>query len=625
MRPRAALGGNVEPRDSRTGGQGGMIVGAGGRRAATPPPRELGAEALLAALGVPWRPVGELPTAALDAIPGRTRLQVQLLDNRGMRGEAAVRAWLEGDWRGGSPALPGMGAAVARIRAAVGRGERIAVFGDYDADGITSCAVALLALRALGADAHPYIPSREDAGRGPNTGALAELHAEGARLIVTTDNGTTNAEEVAHAASLGMDVIVTDHHDPHGPLAPALAIVNPRLAPAPTPDADLAGAGVAFRLAEALLAGRGDGPDADETVESLLDLVAIGTLADIAPLTGANWALVRAGLRRLNTRPRPGLRALLAQAGLAPGSVREADIGFRLAPRLNAGQRLGRPRLALDLLLAADPREAESLAARLGELNAERQRVTDELLREARRQIDETPGGGPLVVAAGDGWPLGMLGLVAGRLADEFGRPAAALSRNGDLVRGSIRGQDGADLVEALGARAELLRYFGGHARAAGFTVAAGDLDALLAHLRERLAAAAGAGAADGATGVAGELVVDCRLPLGRVNGETYERVRDLAPFGPGYAEPLFVCRRARVVRCFASGPERRHLRLVLRDATAERVATWPGMGAYADALHRHAAALPPLDVVYRLRPFSAHPEAEPVYVAVVGITPSAP
>lgn len=595
---------------------------------------------LLAALARPWRLAAELPIPTLEAIPGYTRLQVQLLHNRGLGDAAAIGAWLDRDWRAASVAssdrIPQLDAAVARIRLALSRRERIVVFGDFDADGITSCAVLVLALRALGAEVRPYVPHRDDAGRGPSEAAMRELHEQGADLVITTDNGTTNVAEVALANELGLTVIVTDHHAPEGPLVPATAIVNPLLATNPIPDADLAGVGVAFRLAEALLAAPpaglpGDAKPPAGLLESLLDLVAVGTIADIAPLSAVNWALVRAGLDRLNSHPRAGLRALLAQVGVAAGDVTEGDISYRLAPRLNAGQRMGEPRVALDLLLIDDSAEAERLAARLAQLNDARRRKTDELLAEAHAQLRARPlaAGAPLVVVEGRGWPLGMLGLVAGRLAEEHKRPAAAIAREGELCRGSLRGPDGVSVVAALGAAGELLAHFGGHARAAGFTVSTANLDPLLARLRAYLAVAGQAGQTSvnggrdttGADGEAsdGAMLVDCRLPLAKVTAEKYREVRALGPFGLGFPQPRFLARGTRIVRCFRSGPGQRHLRLVLRDATAQRVASWPNHGQYAEALARQLPALPPLDVVYSFDPFYVSGTAE--YVCVESLS----
>ena len=621
-----------------------------------------------------WDVYPELPIAELDAaIPELTRLQVQILANRGIRGAAGARAFVGADWRSVPPDPMGLDAALERLRQARARAERVVVFGDYDVDGITSCAVMLLALRAAGIDAHPYIPSRDDDGRGLNEAAVRVLAADGARLIVTTDCGTSNVAEVQLAASLGVDVVVTDHHSPTGALAPALALVNPRQPSCPSTEKNLAGVGVAFRLAEAVLTREPGAPHAT-VLSALLDLVAVGTIGDIVPLTRENWTLAHAGLSRLNAAPRPGLRALGEQAGLRLGFITERDISFALAPRLNAAGRMGSPLLALQLLVTEDAAEAGALAARLQQLNAERQRATDAVMAQARAQAlaqMATAADAPAVlVARGEGWPLGVIGLVAGRLAEEFGRPALVVSVEGAECRGSLRGPAGFNLVEALAQRADLFRRFGGHAQAAGFTLATADLDALIAHLRAaaQLQAArdgraqqAPPGATADPASVAGvapgsaldpalgadalapltpddlpldladaplppdraapgppALRVDCRLPLRRVLPETYAAVRALAPFGPGFSEPVFFAPRVRLVRCWRSGPEGRNLRLLLREDREERVALWSRRGDLLPSL----LDLGLVYVAYTLDAF-ARPGAAPEYtMRVVDLRP---
>lgn len=635
----------------------------------------------------PWRVARELSSAALDAITRAapiTNLQAQLLDNRGIHGAAAAQRFLTGDWRAQGVALPNQALAVARLRRAAREGERIIVFGDYDSDGMTSCAILLVALRALGAQADPYIPRRDDDGRGLNLEAVDLLASQGARLIVTTDCGSANVAEVARAHELGMEVIITDHHPPYGEL-PDCLIVNPQLghadaashsqASAPTQPtlstqadghdpidrgnlADISGAGVAFHLAQALLTAppnEAEETDADAvasqppslapraptltdaeataTLTSLLDLVVIGTIGDVVPLTPHNWALAHAGLKRLGAQPRIGLRALLASAGIAPGQATERDIAFAIAPRLNAAARLGQPMTALHLLICDDDVEASQLAAQLESLNQERQRITDQVMAEAREQartqVRAQHGERPsLVFVIGDGWPLGIIGLVAGRLVDEYSCAAVTLSRMGDECRASARGPEGVNLVAALAERPDFFRRFGGHARAAGFTIATADVEALREYLTQRLATlntaaddvttASGAGGAGDAgdasegdaapaanaerttRGAAPEpLAVDCRLPLDRVTLPKYAEARRLAPYGVGFPEPQFVCKGARIVRCWPSGVERRNLRLAIRDASAERVFLWSRQGALCDDLRAAIPRLPAYDVVY--------------------------
>jgi single-stranded-DNA-specific exonuclease len=547
----------------------------------------------------PWRELEPLSHEKLAASADLTPLQAQLLHNRGYATPEAMSAFLAADWRASGP-LPDLEKATARLRRAIERGERIVVFGDFDVDGVTSCAVALLALRALGAKAEPYVPSRLDDGRGPSVAAIDALCAHGADLLLTTDCGVTNADELAYAASRGLEVIVTDHHSPQGPLAPAVALVNPRLGPESSPDWELTGVGVAFRLAEALLASK-----QPQAVAPLLDLVALGTLADVAWLSPVNWALARAGLRRLNTRPRPGLQALAKRSGLALGEIAERDIGFKLAPRLNAGNRMGEPGLPLELLLAEDMNAASALAARLDALNAQRQELTERVLAEARAQITGAPE--KLIAVSGADWPVGLLGLVANRLLDQYGVTAIVVRRAGDVCRASARGPEGVNLVEALGQERDRLRYFGGHARAAGFTVAADDLDAVLAALRSSFTSS---GTASGATSAAAAAIVaDCHLPLNRVTWDYYGKICDLAPFGQGFPEPVFVARRTRLLRSWASGVEARNLRLLLRDGQRTLNVLWAQHGYLASALRAETDLI--LDVVYTFDAFRRADSAE--------------
>lgn len=553
----------------------------------------------------PPRIAEQLTHAELNAIPNVTRLQAQLLANRGVRGRDAALAFLRADWHERT-SLPGMDAAIERLRSALTQRERIVVYGDHDCDGMTSCATLLLALRTLGADATPYIPKREDDGRGLNEQAVRQLGADGARLIVTTDCGSANVAEVALARSLGMDVIITDHHPIHGETPRDCIIVNPQLTEEPGVSGDLSGAGVAFRVAEALL--RAVAPDrAERASEELLDLVAIGTIGDIVPMTRENWALSRAGLQRIRQKTRPGLRALLTLANVTISALNERDITFVIAPRLNAAARLGEPLVGVELLLATTDAEANRLAARLDTLNQERQRVTEEIMVDAQRQVQAqlagTSASGALVSAVGEGWPLGMLGLVASRLAEQYQRPAVVISNDSGEARGSARGPDGVNLGEALASRAEVFRRFGGHARAAGFTLASADVADLLDHLRQRLGEQRLEHAHRGAGGYNGvePLRVDCRLTLNLLTPRIYREQQALAPWGPGYPEPVYISQGARIVSCWRSGAEGRNLRFRARDASGEGTFFWARQGDLTDSIRAHLSRLPMLDLIYTL------------------------
>jgi single-stranded-DNA-specific exonuclease len=596
--------------------------------------------------GEEWEIAPELALAELDAVPGCSRLLVQLLSNRGINGVQAVRTFLAGDWRAEDEALPDLGVAVQRIVAAMQAKERIIVFGDFDCDGLTSCALLASALRALGAEVEAYVPRRDDDGRGLNVAAVRELASKHVGLVITTDCGTANVAEVELAVALGMDVIVTDHHPVHGQVAPALALVNPQRAENGT-HSQLAGVGVAFRLAEALCRAAADtsaGRDerrCSDLLDSLLDLVAVGTVADLVPLSTENWALVRAGMRRLNAAPRPGLRALVARSQLPHGSLVPRDISFGLAPRLNAASRLGEPQLALRLLMTEDAAEAEHLAQALDALNQTRQDLTELIVAAAREQVlgyadgSKEPGSEgsghawvnlpSVLIAQGEDWPLGILGLAAGRLAEEYQRAVIVISTSEDECRGSARAPEGYNLGAVLAERADLFRRFGGHAQAAGFTVARSDLNALLAYVREALATTD-----DGrleqaqSRGRSARIGIDCRLPLGRLDTRKFEDIAQLEPCGPGFPEPVFLATGLRILRCWRSGRDGRNLRLVLRDGSGQHSVLWSKHGAHFDLVRKALPGLPPLDVAYSVAPYYRAGAAEPEWtIRVTSIRPT--
>ncbi len=583
--------------------------------------------ALLAGRSRPWVVQECLPDAQLHQ-PGYTRLQVQLLHNRGR----AISTFTTPDsadgqrdsWRASGPLLADLPKAVEHIHAAIASGDQITIFGDYDCDGITSCALLTSALQTLGAQVNGYVPTREDDGRGLNAEAVQQLAAQGTRLLITTDCGTANVEEVQLARSLGIGTIITDHHPLHGPAADALALLNPHHPDNPNAYTDIAGVGVAFRLAEALAAAELDGqPDSDarraalrEQLPALLDLVAVGTIADVAPLTLENWKLAHAGIARLNTRPRPGLAALARRASLTAGQITERDISFSLAPRLNAAGRLGKPELAMRLLLTTDRQEANGLAAELDELNNNRQRLTDEVLLAARQQLgDARQQRDTVLVARGNDWHLGILGLVAGRLCDEYQRPAFVISSNEATAesRGSARGRNGVNLGETLANWGKFKR-FGGHAQAAGFTIASDDLEAFIAYLRKEFPSVLADGDATLEAAIAGAATgepvqVDCELPLSSLDERSYRDIRKLAPFGPvggEFAEPVFLTKNVRVLRCWQSGVEKRNLRLTLGDDKRRRGVNflWQRQGDLCAPIQAALPDLPPVEVVYTLDGF---------------------
>jgi single-stranded-DNA-specific exonuclease len=403
-----------------------------------------------------------------------------ILASRGHRDEDALAALFDDPVRGlhDPRLLPGAGAFKERIGMARERAERVLVFGDFDADGLTGLAILVRALRALGLDTDPYVPDRVAEGHGLSRPAIDRCLAEDRTLIVTVDCGTSSVEEVAAAAAQGVDVLVTDHHRPPQRLPLAAAIVNPHLPGTRYPFPHLAGSGVAFKVAQWLLE---ESPGGREAALAMADFAAIGSIADIVPLTGENRAIVRLGLARLRVDPRPAFAALLRQAGVAPDRVDPGVVAYGLAPRLNAVGRIGHARAAVELLLTDDPGEADAHAADLQAANLVRRDLTTAALAEATELVALDPGT-PAIVIVGD-WPVGIIGLVAGRLVEEHGRPAVVVTRAAHPWRGSARAPAGFDLAEAFVACADLFQRHGGHAAAAGCSL----LPDRYPELRERI------------------------------------------------------------------------------------------------------------------------------------------
>lgn len=535
-----------------------------------------------------WRLARRLSHAQMARLGSVPPLLAQILYNRGYRDLADIERFLRAEEAPlGDPwAMADLPAAVERIGRALDRCEPIAVYGDYDADGLTATAVLCLTLRALGAAARPFVPHREREGYGLRDGALDALRDDGAGLVITVDCGVTAVEEVARARRRGLDVVITDHHEPPAALPPA-PVLNPRRSDCAYPFKDLAGVGVAYRLAEALLRARLPASRAEETAERLLDLVAVGTLADVVPLHGENRGLVRRGLEQLRREGRPGVRALLARAGARQALIDADTVTFTLVPRLNAAGRLADPAIALEVLLAEDEQVAAVLAERVDALNRRRQVLMGESLARARAEALAQMAA-PVVVLAGD-YPLGLCGLLAGRLAEELGVPAVVLQREGDLLRGSARSVPGLDIHAALTSACSLLRRFGGHRQAAGLELSARQL----APLREALTAAVAAQAATASAGA--QLFVDAELRASTVTRwETLEVLRQLEPLGSGNTPPLFLTRRARVVEWRPLGSDRIRLRLAGLDGVFRAAAGAEVAGSLRPG--------DPLDVVYRLR-----------------------
>ena len=541
-----------------------------------------------------WLIAPPVSTQQLARLADLPPLVVQLLHNRRIVDPGAAHDFLN-DRAGGSDPfrLKGMHEAVTRLRRAIRQQESIAVYGDFDTDGVTATALLVETLSALGAQVQPYIPHRVDEGYGLNLDALRHLYSQGVRLVVTVDCGIRSVHEVEQAGR-GLDLIVTDHHSVGERLPPALATLNPKQPGCPYPFKDLAGVGLAYKLAQALLRVEQQmGGPADLAEESLLDLVALGTVADLAPLLGENRALVRRGLAQLNQPSRPGVEALLADANLRRGEVDATAIGFRLGPRLNAAGRIDSAMLAYRLLTSRDPLETRVLAEELGKLNERRQQLTEQTVAEAEALVLADPAQGrdaPLFLAASANFSPGIVGLAASRLTEAYYRPSVVVELGEEESRGSCRSIPEFNITAALDQCQELLIRHGGHAAAAGFTVATHELGAL----RARLAAIA----AEQLAGVElrPALPIDTELLLEEVDWATLALLGELEPCGVGNPRPVLVSRDVEVRDRRAIGGAQKHLKLVLRD----------GRGVAWDAIffrHGHLLEHVPgrVDVAYTL------------------------
>ena len=422
--------------------------------------------------------------------------------------------------------LPDAALLQRRVMEAVERRERILVFGDFDADGLTGSTILAIALRRLGLDTAVHVPDRVDEGHGLSRVAVERARGEQRTLIVTVDTGTTSVAEVALAAEVGIDVIVTDHHHVPEQLPAAVAVVNPHRPGSGYPDPRLAGTGVAFKVAQLLLAEAPGGPLA---ALDLADLAVIGTVADKAPIVGENRAIARLGLDQLRSTPRPGIAAILASAGLAPQAVTLEAIGFTIAPRLNAGGRMGDATTASNLLLADSAAEAEPLAALLEAANKQRRTLTSDVLAEAIEAASASRDPGAIVVA-GD-WPVGIIGLVAGRLAERFAVPAVVITRAVDPWRGSARSAGGFDLAQAFDACGSLFERHGGHPQAAGCELRAGAFEAF----RTRFIGLAGLAVAPDGPVLSLDLVVEAL----DIDYRLQRELASLDPLGPGAPRAL--------------------------------------------------------------------------------------
>lgn len=526
------------------------------------------------------------PRGSETAVGDWPELVGRLLSLRGVTDRAGAAAFLGAPDGPPDPyALPALDAAIGRLLQAVQQHETVAVYGDFDVDGVTSAAQLTEALSSLGAVPVVYIPDRFTEGYGLNVPAIERLHRDGASVLLTADCGTSSVEEVARARELGMYVIILDHHTVPPGLPAANALVNPKLAGA-TPGGllELATAGLAFHLASALHDAAGQPFDA----EAYLDLAALGTVCDMAPLADENRRLVRTGLPALARTSRPGLRALMQVSRIDAASVSAEDIGYKLGPRLNAAGRMAHAKIALELLMTRDDERGRELADELDALNRERQEKTAQAVSLASHLVDE--GALPALIMIGHAdFSSGIVGLIASKMVDLYGRPAVVFELGAETSRASCRSIEEFHITDALRKHADLFERFGGHRAAAGFTMRNDRIDevraALITEAEQELAGRE----------LAPVLEIDCNLPLRSLRGEEIRWLSRIGPFGVGNPEPMFLARGVTVVDSRTVGAGDRHLKLRLRDGGA----TW---GAIAFDLGGFAAEPGDrVDIVYCL------------------------
>jgi single-stranded-DNA-specific exonuclease len=507
--------------------------------------------------------------SALAAFPTLLR---QVLFNRGFADDPSARAYLRGEPNNNTDPfqMTDMHTAVDRIQRAIKNDEPIAIYGDYDVDGVTATALLVEALKKLGANVRGYIPNRFEEGYGLNNNALDELKADGVKLVITVDCGIRSPNEALHARSLGLDLIISDHHHPDEDNLPsALAVINPKRHGDAYPDKDLAGVGIAYKIAEALLSDDkpstiDHGPSSvvnGQILNALLDLVALGTVADLAPLVGENRVLVKKGLKQMRQTTRQGLFSLAAVSDISLAKVNAGNIGFGLGPRLNAAGRLKEALAAFELLTTTDIFKAGELAQQLDMQNRERQRITRDMQSRAEEMVLSEDPNAYLFFAAHEDFNSGVVGLAASRLTEKYYRPAIVAAKGEEETRGSCRSIPEFHITDALDQCADLLVRHGGHAAAAGFTVKNENLPALVTRLKaiaeEKLSE----------TELKPTVTADAEVSLSEMRPDVYEKgLKYLEPTGYGNREASFVARNVKVKSSRVVGADGKHLKMSLED-----------------------------------------------------------
>ncbi len=525
-----------------------------------------------------WRIAPAITEEVRNKFPEIDPVILQLLWNRGIKTQEQIDEFLYPDYSQDlhDPFLfLDMEKAVERIFRAVETGEKIMVHGDYDADGVCSALIMVSTLRALGVNVDVYLPHRELEGYGLNMQTVEESGRNGVNLIITTDCGISNREEIKKAVELGMEVIVTDHHaEPPQVPEDTVAIIDPQLSREKYPFKELSGAGVAFKVVQAILKNPKSeirnpkfGIDNKEAFEKwLLDLVAIATIADIMPILGENRTLVKYGLLVLNKTRRLGLRKLIESLGLNKNKLLDAkNVAFQIGPRLNSAGRINHANQAYALLETDDESRVDELVASLSKTNEERQMLSDQIIVEAKSQIGK-PEQENFLFAVGKDWPLGIVGLIAGKIADEFWRPAIVMTEKEGVIVGSGRSIPEFDIIAALREAKEFLSRYGGHAGACGFTLRdkkdLGKFKEALQKIADREFAG---------KEITPAVEIDAEVGLEKINWELFEILEKFAPFGKGNERPKYLAKNLKVEGAEVVGQNKNHLRLMLSQGNGQR------------------------------------------------------
>ncbi len=503
-----------------------------------------------------------------NQFPEMSQIALQLLYNRGLKTQVAIDEFLHPDYSQDiyNPFLfQDMDKAVSRIFQAIVKGEKITVHGDYDADGVAATAIAVTTLQALGASIHVHIPHRALEGYGLSEKTVNELADNGTKLIVTVDCGIASQPEVALANKKGIDVIITDHHEPQPQLPPAYAIINHQVEGETYPFKHLAGAGVAYKLAHALVVKDGGRRLKNGFEKWLLDLVALGTIADCMPILGENRTLVKYGLIVMRKTRRVGLQKMAKLARINLAVLDTSSVGFVIAPRLNAAGRLEHANTAYELLMTEDSAEAEQVAIGLEKTNQERQRITERIVQASKKQIGEVTNQ-RILFAVGPGWQPGVVGLVAGRLLEEYSRPVLVMGeKEGGEIVGSGRSISSFDITKALIKCRDILERFGGHGAACGFTLKKENLE----QFKKQMIKLAEAEIKD--EDMVKQLIIDSEVALSEINWELVKTIEAMEPFGEDNMRPRFVCYGMEVLELQKVGVDGKHLRLQVRHGNEEK------------------------------------------------------